>query len=210
MIKRIFVSFALCLVSVAVAAASVQTPQAALKSNVEHLQSLIKQHHDEYKSDPQAFYKVVNEVVVPRFDVPYIAQLVMGRYWRQATPQQRKEFQGAFKNMLIRSYANALLDNANKTSVEWLPSRYDKDSKRATVNTVLTRDNGQKYPIDFRVRLVDGSWKIYDIVIDNISLVLNFRTQIGNDLRRNGIDAVIAKLKGERMGSGNSSSSPKQ
>lgn len=199
MIKRIALSLLLCLASVAVAAAAVETPQAALKTNVEHLQTLIQKNHDHYKADPQAFYKVVNEVVVPRFDVPYIAQIVMGRYWRQATPEQRTAFQNAFKNMLIHSYANALLDNSNNTTVEWLPSRYQEGSDRATVNTVLKRENGQKYPIDFKVRLVDGSWKIYDIVIDNISLALNFRTQIGNDLKRNGIDAVIAKLKSEDM-----------
>ncbi|HEU0195645.1 MAG TPA: ABC transporter substrate-binding protein [Nevskiaceae bacterium] len=205
MIKRIVVSFFLCLgmvagaAPVASAAPAVEAPQAALKSSVEQLQSLITKHHAEYQANPQAFYKVVNQLVVPRFDVPYIAQLVMSRYWRQATAQQRLDFQNAFKDMLIRSYANALLDNADTTTVEWLPSRYQKGATTATVKTMLVRNTGQKYPINFSVRLVDGSWKIYDIVVDNISLVLNFRTQIGADLQRNGVSAVIAKMRHETL-----------
>ncbi len=201
MIKRLFTAFfvscALC--AVGAAHADVAAPQDTLKTNVNQLQKLIVEHHKEYEADQQAYYKVVDQLIVPRFDVPYVAQLVMGVYWRQATPQQRKDFQDAFKDMLIRSYANALLENAKTTTVEWLPSRYQEGAKTATVKTLLVRDTGQKYPIDFAVRRVGDDWKIYDIIVDNISLVLNFRTQIAGDLKRNGIDAVIAKFRTDRL-----------
>lgn len=196
MIKRLLISLSLMLFAAGgVQAAGEQNPADALRSTVEHLQSLIQKNHKQYESDHDAFYKVVDEVVVPRFDVPYIAQLVLARYWRTASAQQRSDFQDAFKTMLIRSYANALLDNADSTKVEWQPSRVANNARDATVNTVLVRDNGQKYPISFSVHKVDGHWKIYDINVNNISLALNFRSQITADVKRNGLDAVIKRMQ---------------
>lgn len=201
MVKRLFAVFfvSFMLGAPGLVGAAVPPPQATLKASVDQLQQLIAQHHKEYEADSRKFYAVVNQLVVPRFDVPYVAQLVMGVYWRQATPRQRQDFQNAFKDMLIRSYANSLLENASTTTVEWLPSRYQEGSKTATVKTLLVGNTGQKYPIDFAVRLVGGDWKIYDIIVDNISLVLNFRTQIAGELKQNGIDAVIAKFRTEEL-----------
>ncbi|HEX7380603.1 MAG TPA: ABC transporter substrate-binding protein [Nevskiaceae bacterium] len=197
--KRLIFPLVLCLLPVLVSAQQANTPEASLKGSVEQLQSLIEQHRAQYKANPQSFYKVVNEVAVPHFDVRYIAQIVMGRYWREATPAQRQAFAENFKDMMIRSYANGLLENASTTKVEWKPSRYQAGDKTATVRTVMARDDGQNIPIDFAMRLVDGHWKVYDIVIDNISLVLNFRTQITTDMQQNGIDAVITKLKRQQL-----------
>lgn len=197
--KRLAFPLLLCLLPAFVSAQQADTPEASLKGSVEQLQSLIQQHRAQYKADPQFFYKVVNEVAVPHFDVRYIAQIVMGRYWRQATPAQRQAFAENFKDMMIRSYASGLLENAGSTKVQWKSSRYQAGDQTATVRTVMAREDGQNIPIDFSMRLVDGHWKVYDIVIDNISLVLNFRTQITSDMQQNGIDAVIEKLKRQQL-----------
>lgn len=198
MIKRLLATvFALVFAAGTVHAAQ-QSPEDALRSTVEQLQSLIQKNHAKYESDHAAWYKVVNDVVVPRFDVPYIARLVLARDWRTATPAQRTAFQDAFKTMLIHSYANALLDNAQSTKVEWKPSRVADGAKDATVNTVLVRDNGQQYPISFSVHLVDGDWKIYDIQVNNISLALNFRSQIAAEVKREGLDKVIEQMQNGR------------
>lgn len=199
MIKKFLISLSLLLFAAGTVQAASQSPEDALRSTVEQLQSLIQKHYKEYKANPQTFYDTVDKVVVPSFDVPYISQLVLARYWRTASPQQRKDFEDAFETMLIRSYANALLDNANSTKVEWKPSRVDADAKRATVDTVLVQDSGQKYPISFSVHLVDGNWKIYDIIINNISLALNFRSQIASDVKRSGLDAVIKRMQTGQM-----------
>lgn len=195
MLKHVFFAFSLLALTVGAAQAASNTPEQALRSTVEQLQTLIEKNHKQYKAHPETFYKIVNKIVVPRFDVPYIGQLVLARYWRQATAAQRKAFQDAFKNMLIRSYANALLDNANSTKVIWEPTRNDPNAKRATVRTVLQKDTGPKYPIDFAVHKVDGQWKIYDITVNGISLVLNFRSQITSDVKRSGLDTVIKRMQ---------------
>lgn len=200
MLKRLCIALSLLLFAVGtVHAASTQSPEQTLRSNVEQLQGLIQKNHKQYKADPESFYKVVNEIVVPLFDVPYIGQIVLAKYWRTASPSQRKEFQSAFKTMLIRSYANALLDNANSTKVVWEPSRVADNAERATVNTELVQDTGQKYPISFSVHKVDGDWKIYDITVNNISLALNFRSQITADVKRSGLDAVIKRMQSGQM-----------
>ena len=199
MIKKLLVSLSLILFAAGTVHAASQSPEESLRSTVEHLQSLIQKNHKEYRANPQMFYDTVDKVVVPSFDVPYISQLVLARYWRSASPQQRKDFEQAFEDMLVRSYANALLDNANSTKVEWKPSRVDADAKRATVDTVLVQDSGQKYPISFSVHKVDGQWKIYDIIINNISLALNFRSQIGADVKRSGLDEVIKRMQNGQM-----------
>lgn len=198
MIKRIMLCLAmtgLTTLAVAATAQPKESPEQTLRSTVDHLQQLIRENHREYKADPEKFYRVVNDVVVPRFDVPYISQLVLARYWRTASPAQRKAFEDSFKDMLIRSYADALLDNYDSTKVEWKPERIDPHATRARVDTVLVRNNGQNYPISFSLHVVDGQWKIYDITVNNLSLALNFRSQIVGEVKRIGLDAVIKKMQ---------------
>lgn len=177
------------------AMAAETAPDQAVRATTEKLQALIKAHYDEYRANPEKFYKTVDEVVVPRFDVPYITRLVLAQNYRTATEAQRTRFSEAFKNMLIRSYANALLDNYDSVKVEWLPVRMAPDAKDAVVNTTLERDVGKPYAIGFRVHLVDGDWKIYDISVENISLVTNFRAQLSSEVRKSGLDAVIARME---------------
>lgn len=188
--------FALSLLFVAGArAADTSPPDVALKTTVDALFANLKAHHDQYKSDQSSFYAMVDQVVVPRFDVRGISQEVMGRAWRTANEDQRARFTAAFKTMLVRSYANAMLDNFKSVQVTWKPVHMNNASNDATVETVLGRDNGEQYLVGFAVHLVDGEWKIYDISIQNISLVLNFRSQIASEIKRSSLDDVIGRMQ---------------
>jgi phospholipid transport system substrate-binding protein len=172
-----------------------QAPDAALKATTEQIRGLIKAHYSEYKADQAKYYKVVNDVVVPRFDVPGIAKLVLGQSYRTATQEQRDRFASAFKDMLVNSYANAMLDNYNSVNITWMPPRASANATDVAVNTSLQRDNGQSYAIGFRVHVVDGDWKIWDITVENVSLVLNFRTQIASEIKRTSLDDVISRME---------------
>jgi phospholipid transport system substrate-binding protein len=180
---------------VGAAAADTPTPDQALRSTVEKLQSLIKDNYKDYRADSAKFYKTVDEVVVPRFDAPYITKLVLGLNYRTASEDQRKRFTDAFKNMLVRSYANAMLDNYSTVKIEWQPVRLAAGATDTVVNTVLTRDNGKPYQIGFRVRLVDSDWKVYDINVEDLSLVTNFRTQLNAEIKKSSLDAVIGRME---------------
>lgn len=176
-------------------AAPALAPDVALKSTVDQIRGMIKQHYPEYKADQGKFYQAVNDVVVPRFDVDGISKLVLGANYRSATPDQRSRFAAAFKDMLVHTYANAMLDNYNSVNVTWLTPRISADGTDAAVNTSLTRDNGQSFAIGFRVHVVDGDWKIVDISVENISLVLNFRTQLNSEIKRTSLDDVITRMQ---------------
>ncbi|MBV8063062.1 MAG: ABC transporter substrate-binding protein [Nevskia sp.] len=175
--------------------APAQAPDAALKATTEQIRGMIKAHYAEYKADQGKYYKAVDDVVVPRFDVPGIARLVLGVNYRSATPEQRERFAKSFKDMLVGSYANAMLDNYNSVNINWMPPRLAPNATDAAVNTSLTRDNGQSYAIGFRVHVVDGDWKIYDITVENVSLVLNFRTQINSEIKRTSLDDIIKRME---------------
>ena len=186
--------------------APAQAPDVALKTTTEQIRGMIRDHYDEYKANQAKFYQAVNDVVVPRFDVPGIAKLVLGANYRSATPDQRQRFASAFKDMLVHSYANAMLDNYKSVTINWMPPRLAPNATDAAVNTSLTRDNGQSYAIGFRVHVVDGDWKIYDITVENVSLVLNFRTQLNAEIKRTSLDDVISRMQNGqfRSDSGNS------
>lgn len=200
MIKQLFRPILVLALALGFAAAQADTapaqaPDVALKATTDQIRGLIKTHYAEYKADQGKYYKAVDEVVVPRFDVEGIAKLVLGANYRAATPDQRERFAKAFKNMLVGSYANAMLDNYNSVNINWMPPRMAPNATDAAVNTSLTRDNGQSYAIGFRVHVVDGDWKIYDIAVENVSLVLNFRTQINSEIKRTSLDDVITRME---------------
>ena len=169
------------------------TPDTALRGTTEQLQKLIKDNYKTYRADLPQFYKAVDEVVVPRFDVPYISQLVLATHYKTATPEQRTRFAESFKNMLVRAYGNAMLDNYDSIQIEWLPVRVDGD--KALVNTSMASSSGKKYLIGFRVRKIAEDWKVFDIAVENVSLVTNFRTQLSAEIKANGLDTVIKRME---------------
>lgn len=194
MLKKLF-AFVLAFSLAGAAVADAPAPDQALRSTVEKLLSLIKENYKDYRADSTKFYKAVDEIVVPRFDAPYITKLVLGLNYRSANEEQRSRFTAAFKNMLVRSYANAMLDNYNSVKIDWQPVRLAPGATDAVVNTSLTREAGKPYEIGFRVRLVDGDWKVYDINVENLSLVTNFRTQLNAEIKKSSLDAVIGRME---------------
>ncbi|MGH8460844.1 MAG: MlaC/ttg2D family ABC transporter substrate-binding protein [Stenotrophobium sp.] len=179
----------------AAAPAAPIAPDDTIKIAVNNLQDLLQKNHEKYQADKALFYKAVDDAVTPVFDLPYIAQLVLARHWRTATPDQRSKFQAAFKDMLIRSYANALLEYYSSVKVDWLPVHMDAGATDTTVNSRLLRDGKQPIAIGFSTHLVSGTWRVYDISIENISLVTNFRAQFNSDLKRNSLDDVIQRME---------------
>jgi phospholipid transport system substrate-binding protein len=177
------------------AQAAETTPDQIVQKATSTLQDLLKKNAPRYKADNNLFYRVVETTTVPYFDTRYIAQLVMGRSWRDASDEQHTRFEAAFKNMLFRTYANALLEYYNSVRVEWKPSRLSPNATEASVNSTLLREGKQPVQVAFSMHLKDGNWKIYDIVVENISLVSNFRSQVNSEIKRTSVDEVIAMME---------------
>lgn len=170
-------------------------PDEVVKKATAELQTLINKNHVQYKADLAAFYRTVDEVVVPHFDVQFIAKSVLARNWKGASEEQRKRFADAFKTMLIRSYANALLEYHDSVKAEWKPLRRGTETEDVTVNSSLLREGKPPVAIGFNMHLSDGQWRIYDITVENISLVTNFRGQINAELKRSDLDGVITRME---------------
>ncbi len=195
MLKQLFLSLMLLTGLAAQAQAAPVKPDVALKETTEHMRSLITQNHAAYEADKNKFYEVVDEVLVPRFDVRYIAQLTLGKNWRSATEVQKKRFQAAFKNALIRTYADALLANYDTVEAMYEPLRMAPDATDVTVRASLMRKQGRPVSMAFAMREIDNDWKVYDVIIESLSLITNFRSQFGSEIKKNGLEALIAKME---------------
>jgi phospholipid transport system substrate-binding protein len=169
-------------------------PSQLIESSANILLSGIDAHRAEFRKDPTGLYKLVGETLLPHFDTPYSAQLVLGTHWRTATPEQRKRFVDAFYNSLLYTYGDAMIDfTADRLHV--LPTKTDGTTERATVRTEIKRSNGTKVQVNYSLRKSNGEWKAWDVVIDGISYVKSYREDYGAEVDQKGLDAVIARLE---------------
>jgi len=180
----------------AAAMAAPVPPDEVVKATTEQLQAEISKREKEFRADKRTLYAYVDQVIVPKFDSRYIAQLILARHWKTASDDQRKRFEQAFKQMLVNSYADALVEYHNDVKAEFMPLRMPPDAKDVTVQSRLIRNSGKPpVPIGFAMRLKDGEWKVYDIIIENLSLIQSFRGQVNSEIKRTGLDALIQKLE---------------
>jgi phospholipid transport system substrate-binding protein len=193
--RALMVAAFAAMVAVPTAHAAPVPPDEVVKTTTERLQKEIGAREKEFKADQGKLYAFVDEVIVPKFDTKYIAQLILARHWKQASDEQRKRFQAAFKDMLVHSYANALVEYHTSVKAEWQPLRMAPDATDVTVNSRLIREGKPPLPIGFAMRLKDGEWKVYDIVIENLSLVTSFRGQVNSEIKRTSLDALIQRLE---------------
>lgn len=167
-------------------------PQAMVRETAEKVLREVTTNKERLERDPSGIYSLVQESVLPHFDFRKMSQSAMGRFWRQASEEQRARLTTEFKELLVRTYAVALLNYSGQT-IEYLPSRIrDGD----TEGVVLTRvqAGGPPIPINYRLHVIEGAWKVYDVVIDGVSLVSNYRSTFASQIRRGGIDGLIDQL----------------
>jgi phospholipid transport system substrate-binding protein len=144
--------------------------------------------------DKQKAIKVAEEKVLPYVDFEYATRLAVGRAWRQATPEQKKELVGQFRNMLVRTYSNSVSAYEGQT-LKILPSRSnDKSADEATVRTQFVRSGGQPLGIEFQMHKAGDAWKVYDINVEGVSLVLTYRSEFDAIVKQQGIDGLIKAL----------------
>ena len=153
----------------------------------------------EFRKDPKKLYALVDEVLLPHFDVSHAARLVLGRHWQTATPAQRKRFVDAFYKSLLHNYGDALVDfTGDRIKVQ--PYKGDPAAASASVRTVVKRSNGEPVPVNYSLRRTPEGWKAWDVVIEGISSVKSFREDFGSEIDQKGIDAVIQRLESQGAG----------
>ena len=178
------------------AAPSTLSPQELVENSAKRMLVELDANRPMYVKDPAKLDALVANVLLPNFDTEYAARLVLGQTWRTATPEQRKRFVDAFYHSLLRNYGSALVDfTADRFVI--LPYRGDPNDTTASVRTEVKRSNGDKVPVNFSLRKVDGVWKAWDVVIEGISYVKSFRTDFGSEIQQKGLDEVINRLEAD-------------
>jgi phospholipid transport system substrate-binding protein len=153
-----------------------------------------------YKKDPSKVGELVNKYLLPHFDTEYAARLVLGRFWKTATADQRKRFVDAFYHSLLNNYGSALTDFTSDR-LKIFPAKTDPSSDRATVRTEVKRDNGDRIAVNYSMHKTAEGWKAYDVAIDGISYVNSYREDFGPQIEQQGLDTIITRLeKGEKPG----------
>ena len=176
------------------AAVDTSGPSELIESSANIILSGIDSRRAEFRKDPTGLYDLVEKTLLPNFDTPYAAQLVLGQHWRAATPEQRKRFVDAFYKSLLYTYGDAMVDfTADRLKV--FPTKVGPQDTRATVRTEVKRSNGTKVAVNYTMRKVNGAWKAWDVVIDGISYVKSYREDYGAEVAQKGLDAVIARLE---------------
>lgn len=178
-------------------AAANRAPHEVVASSAEQVADRLEGRRGFLAEHPQELYSLIDEVLLPNFDTRYAGFLVLGRSnWNAASGQQRDRFVAAFFDFLVRNYAEGLLE-FDPRSIEVLDSAEPADEKRTTVQTRMRQDNGTVVPIIYALRNTSDGWKVYDVRIEGVSYLQNYRNQFNAEISANGIDAVIARLEQE-------------
>lgn len=179
------------------ASAAEQTPQQIVQSIADQLGRAIQGHQAELRQNPEQMIKIIDGIVLPHFDMDYASLLVLGRHARDATPAQRVAFAKAFYNALTHRYAEGLVAYT-RGSVKVLPASGPLDQRRTIVRTRVLLDSGKNLSVDYAFRkTATGEWKAYDVIVEGISYITNYRNQVDAEIQKEGIDGLIKRLQGE-------------
>ncbi len=169
-------------------------PEAMVKRTGDELLARLRKDHVQLKAHPDRIYDLVSDLLLPHFDFMTMSRWVLGRYWRTATPAQRKQFVNEFRTVLVRTYATALLEYRDQR-IRYLPFHGDVASGDVTVRTEVLQPGGRAIPIDYSLDRRNGRWMIYDVSVDGVSLVMTYRGSFASEIRRIGMDGLLNKLR---------------
>lgn len=178
--------------------AGTMPPDQVVQETAKAMFSVINGHKPELKQHPDKLYGLIGNVLLPHFDFDYASRLVLGRYWRTATPAQRKSFEAAFYKFLVHSYADGMLKgNLSERNVEVEPWRGTDSDTRTLIRSKVMRENGAPVEVDYAMVKTRDGWKAFDVTIEGISYVMNYRNQFGPEIQQNGLDALIKRLNAD-------------
>ena len=172
-------------------------PEAVIRSASEAALAAIEGRQDELRQNEDELFRLVDEILVPIWDRKYSGQLVMGKYWRDASPEERERFITGLYRKLLRTYGDAIL-NYRSDQLTIVGTRGDLAEGKVMVDSEVKLDDGTPVPVSYRLRRSksSGDWLIYDVVVEGISYVANYRKQYASEFRNKGVKGVLADLEG--------------
>jgi phospholipid transport system substrate-binding protein len=168
-------------------------PDALIKITVQEVIAIIKQDKDIQAGDQKKINALVDAKVLPHFDFARMTQLAVGKYWRSATPEQKQALVTEFRNMLVRTYTKVFTVYRDQT-VEVRPTRIAADDTEATVKTIISKPGSQLIPVDYEMKKTADGWKVFDISVEGVSMVMSYRGTFTSQIQESGIDGLIKVL----------------
>jgi len=172
------------------------TPEGAaelVRETTDRMLAALEREKRVIREQPARIYDLVSDIVLPHFDFEAMARSVLGKYWRQASPEQRRRFTEEFRTLLVRTYASSLAEYSGQ-EVKFLPPRPGSTDDEARVRTEIEQQGGFPIPVEYDLRYQDDGWKVVGVTIDGLDLVLNYRRSFGQEIRQQGLAAVIDNL----------------
>ncbi len=192
----IFLAPALTLTSPAQA---IDKPEDVILGTVDSVIDRINAEREMLDAQPETVYDLINDLIIPVFDFNNMSRWILGKYWKQATEEQRATFTTEFKALLVRTYAKAVLGFTNER-VNYLETLTGSKPNIVMVKTEIVSDGGVT-PVNYTMHISDGSWKVVNVAFEGISLVETYRKSFASEIRNNGLETLLQKLvdKNEKL-----------
>lgn len=182
-----------------VAQAEIVAPDVMIREVAQDVATIVKQDTGNKADNQKRILSLVDAKVLPNFDFTHMTQLAMGRNWKKATPEQQKALVAEFRNMLVRTYTNAFALYRDQ-KIEVKPLKMAATDEEVIVNTRIIKSGGQATTVDYKMKKTADGWKVYDVVIEAVSLVTNYRGQFSTTIQQSGVDGLIKELSGMNAG----------
>ncbi len=169
-------------------------PQQLVIDTTDRMLAALEAHGPQLEQQPALIYELVGEIVLPHFDFVRMSAWVLGKYWPRASLEQKRRFVPAFRQRLVRTYAVALLEYRGQR-IEYLPLREDPASGEVTVRSRVVQPGKPPIALNYYLWQHDDRWRVYDISVDGISLVANYRTSFASEIKTHGLEALISRLE---------------
>lgn len=194
MLRSFIAALAFSLAGLAGIAQAADTPPDVLaRTTTQEVLAVLKQDRDIRSGDMSRVYQLVEAKILPNFDFNRMTQLAVGKNWPRASAQQKQALVAEFRNLLVRTYSASLTAFSNQT-IEFKPFSMRPGDEDVVVRTEIRQPGGQPIPIDYNMYKTAFGWKVYDVSIDSVSLVTNYRASFAATVRQNGIDGLIKTL----------------
>lgn len=191
-LRKILLSIALFGV-LNVARAEVVAPDMLIKDTVQEVVTIIKHDQEIQAGNQKKILALVDSKVLPHFDFTRMTQLAVGKYWRTATPEQKQALVTEFRNMLVRTYTKVFTVYRDQT-IEVRPIKMIAEETEATVQTIISKPGTPPVLVNYEMKKAADGWKVFDITIEGVSMVMNYRGTFASAIQENGLDGLIKTL----------------
>ena len=184
---------ALALAAGATAFAQELAPDALARKSIDEVLAVIRSDKELQNGNPKKLHALVEEKILPHFDFNRMTRLAVGRNWAQASDAQKEALTREFQTLLVRTYSTSISQYRNQT-IDVKPAKIASGDKDTVVKTVVNQPGGQPIPIDYAMERTDKGWKVYDVMVDGVSLVTTYRGSFNEQVQKGGVDGLVKTL----------------